>query len=189
MKRICVNCGSNAGLNPEYLEAACRLGEYCALKNIELVYGGAAVGLMGAMADASLRHGGRVIGVITEYLNTMVGHHGLSELIVVETMHERKEMMFNLADAFIILPGGFGTLEEMFEVLTLGQLGQHDKPCGLLNIMHYFDGLIAFLDHAVEQHFLKREHRDMVLVSADIDELMGNFLEYRAPRTGKWIAD
>jgi hypothetical protein len=187
MKRICVNCGSNSGDSPEYLDAAAKLGEYLASRDIELVYGGASVGLMGALADAALRNGGIVTGVITGYLNEKVGHRGLTKLIVVDTMHERKEEMFNLADAFIVLPGGYGTLEEMFEVLTWGQLGHHGKPCGLLNIMHYFDGLLAFLDHGVEKQFIKHEHRNMIIVSREPRDLVDRFVEYRAPETGKWI--
>ncbi len=187
MKSICVNCGSNSGLGTIYLEAARNLGQYCAVNGIELVYGGASVGLMGAMADAALEKGGRVVGVITEYLNSRVGHRDLSDLIVVETMHERKKVMFTLSDAFIVLPGGFGTLEEMFEVLTWAQLGQHNKPCGLLNVNGYFDGLINFLDRAVDHQFIKSEHRNMLLVGRDISSLVGLFVKYCAPITEKWI--
>ena len=189
MRSICVNCGSNSGLGSEYLEAAREVGEYCAVNGIEMVYGGASVGLMGAMADAALRNGGRVVGVITEYLNSRVGHRDLSDLIVVDTMHERKNVMFNLAEAFIVLPGGFGTLEEMFEVLTWAQLGQHNKPCGLLNVNGYFNGLINFLDRAVEHQFIKSEHRNMLLVAGDISNLIGLFLKYSAPVSEKWIID
>lgn len=188
MKRICVNCGSNSGDGPEYLDAAARLGEYLASRGIELVYGGASVGLMGALANAALQNGGTVTGVITGYLDGKVGHRGLTKQIVVDTMHERKEAMFTLSDAFIVLPGGFGTLEEMFEVLTWGQLGHHGKPCGLLNIMHYFDGLLGFLDHAVEKRFIKREHRDMIIVSRDPGDLVDRFAGYHPPETGKWIS-
>jgi len=139
------------------------------------------------MADAALEKGGRVVGVITEYLNSRVGHRDLSDLIVVETMHERKKVMFTLSDAFIVLPGGFGTLEEMFEVLTWAQLGQHNKPCGLLNVNGYFDGLINFLDRAVDHQFIKSEHRNMLLVGRDISSLVGLFVKYCAPITEKWI--
>ena len=147
MKNICVFCGSNRGNNPEYIKAAHLLGETIARKDLTLIYGGGNVGMMGALADSVLQSGGKVTGVITQKLVQLeLAHLNLTELIVVETMHERKSIMSELAGAFIALPGGFGTLEEIFEVLTWGQLGIHRKPCGLLNINHYFDELIHFLD-------------------------------------------
>ncbi len=189
IKRICVNCGSNFGTRDEYREAAKELGAFLATRGIDLVYGGAYAGLMGVLADAVLGGGGKVTGVITEYLNEKVGHPGLTELIVVSTMHERKETMFKLSDAFIALPGGFGTLEEMFEILTWGQLGHHVKPCGLLNVCGYYDKLLAFLDHGVDSGFIRREHRSMLMSSGSAESLFTMFEGYDAPCVGKWIKD
>lgn len=160
---ICVMCGSNDGRNPAYIAAATRLGECLARRRIKVVYGGAQVGLMGALADAALGAGGEVAGIITPDLAERVGHHRL-RLERVHTMHERKRRFSELADAYIALPGGFGTLDELFEALTWNQLGIHDKPTGLLNTGGYFDGLLSFLRHAEDERFVRAEHRAMLLV-------------------------
>ena len=166
MKSVCVFTGSSAGIRPEYREAARDLGRLLAQRGIGIVYGGAHVGLMGAVADAALDAGGSVIGVIPQALVAKeIAHTGLTELRVVASMHERKAMMADLADAFVTLPGGLGTLEEFFEVLTWAQLGLHGKPCGLLNVCGYFDGLLTFTDHAAAEGFVRREHREMVFVA------------------------
>lgn len=187
MKRICVYCGSNPGSRPEYVHSAKALGRLLAQRNIEVVYGGAEVGLMGAVASATLAEGGKVIGIIPESFADKVCHTQLSNLEVVPTMHDRKTRMFELSDAFIALPGGIGTLEETFEIMTWSQLGFHSKPCGLLNISGYFDGIINFLDHSVNQQFVRREHRDMVLVDTQPQGLLHQFENYQAPVISKWI--
>ncbi len=160
---ICVMCGSNDGRNPAYVKAATHLGECLARRRIKVVYGGAQVGLMGALADAALAAGGDVAGIITPDLAGRVGHHRL-RLEHVTSMHERKRRFSELSDAYIALPGGFGTLEELFEALTWNQLGIHDKPTGLLNISGYFDGLLTFLRHAEDERFVRAEHRAMLVV-------------------------
>ena len=187
LKRICVNCGSNAGLLPAYVATARELGERLAVEGIEIVYGGASVGLMGAVADAALGAGGRVIGIAPKAVADKVAHSGLSELRVVGTMHERKALMFDLADGFIALPGGFGTLEELFELLTWAQLGMHTKPCGLLNTAGYYDALRRFLEDAVEQRFVRPEHGRMLLVGETVQDVLDQLRAYRAPTVGKWI--
>jgi uncharacterized protein (TIGR00730 family) len=187
MKRICVNCGSNSGARPEYVETAIKLGELLSNKGIELVYGGAEVGLMGAIASAAMNNGGKVIGVIPESFADKVADDNLSELHIVPTMHERKKMMYDLSDGFIALPGGMGTIEEVFEILTWAQLGLHRKPCGIINICGYFDRLLEFLDCSVDQLFVKRQHREMVLVSDEPDGLFAQFEKYKAPIIEKWI--
>ena len=165
MKRICVYCGSNSGDRPEYLAAATSLGEALAAQNLELVYGGASVGLMGAIADTVLQHGGKVIGIIPHHLKNEVAHHHLSELHVVDNMHQRKKMMLDYSDGMIAMPGGFGTLEEIFEAVTWGQLRLHSKPCGLLNICGYYDKLLEFLAHAATEKFIRQEHLALLPVS------------------------
>jgi uncharacterized protein (TIGR00730 family) len=187
MKRICVNCGSSSGVNANYSKSAIQLGKYLADNQIELVYGGANVGLMGDVANATLQSGGKVIGIITEALANKVKHDKLTETVIVNSMHERKMKMFNLSDAFIALPGGIGTLEELFEVLTWAQLGIHDKPVGLLNIEGYFDKLLDFLDYAVEQRFIRHEHRAILLVERNPATLIKMFKSYDAPTIEKWI--
>lgn len=187
MKRICVNCGSSPGARPGYMRAARSLGRTLAEHGVDLVYGGAEVGLMGAVADAVLEMGGSVIGVIPEFLDDRVGHDRLSELHIVKNMHERKEKMSRLSDGFIAAPGGMGTLEEIFEVLTWAQLGLHGKPCGFLNVEGYYDHLLTFLDHALAQRFIRREHREMVVVDDSPEKLIRKFLEYRAPVVDKWL--
>jgi uncharacterized protein (TIGR00730 family) len=188
MKRICVFAGSNAGTQPVYRSAAEALGQVLARNGVGLVYGGARVGLMGAVADAVLAASGHVTGVIPASLvEKEVAHQGLSELRVVASMHERKALMHDLAGGFIALPGGWGTLEEFFEVLTWAQLGLHRKPCGLLNVAGFFDGLLAFLDHAMDEQFVKRENRAMLLVASTSDALLRLFEGYVPPSADKWI--
>jgi uncharacterized protein (TIGR00730 family) len=188
MKRICVFAGSSPGSQAEYLAAAQELGHVLVRRQVGLVYGGARVGLMGALADAVLATRGHVTGVIPEALVAKeVAHQGLSDLRVVGSMHARKTMMADLADGFIALPGGWGTLEEFFEVLTWAQLGLHQKPCGLLNVRGFFDGLLSFIDHAIDQQFVRREHRPMVIVSASPGALLELFDRYAPPQVEKWI--
>jgi len=188
MNRICVYCGSSPGLLADYREAGTQLGHMLAGRDIGLVYGGAAVGVMGAVADGVLEKGGEVIGVIPAALATReVAHDGLSKLFVVDSMHERKAKMAELSDGFIALPGGWGTLEEIFEMLTWAQLGFHDKPCGLLNISHYFDHLYAFLEHAIQQRFVREAYRPMMMIEESAESLLDRFTSYRAPRVKKWI--
>ena len=187
MRRICVYCGSNIGRRTDYAAAAPELADALAARNLELVYGGAQKGIMGVLADAVLATGGRVHGVIPTVLaDAEVAHEGLTQLHVVDSMHERKTLMADLSDAFVAMPGGFGTIDEMFEILTWGQLRIHDKPCGLLNVGGYFDGLLRFLDHAVTEGFLRRENRDMLLSDADANGLLRQFDDYVPPRVSKW---
>jgi uncharacterized protein (TIGR00730 family) len=187
MKRICVNCGSSPGFEPCYMAAAQRLGQALVERNYELVYGGAEVGLMGRIADTVIRGGGVAIGVIPKSFSDKVSHQGLTELHVVDSMHERKNMMFNLSDAFIALPGGYGTIEEITEILTWAQLGFHSKPCGLINVDGYFDQLLSFFDGAVTKGFIKREHREMILVTDAPEDMLDLIESYRAPCTDKWV--
>ena len=173
MKRVCVFCGSNAGLRADYRKAAQDLAVGLVRHGFGLVYGGGNVGLMGYLADAMLQAGGQVIGVIPRALRDKeVAHQGLTELRIVDTMHQRKAMMHELADAFITLPGGFGTLDEFFEMLTWSQLGIHAKPCGLLNVSGYYDNLMTMLDHAVSEGFLWPAHRRMVIAENDANVLL-----------------
>jgi uncharacterized protein (TIGR00730 family) len=164
VKRICVYCGSSSGAKPEYTRAAVELGGLLVKNNIELVYGGADRGLMGAVAGAVLSGGGAVTGVIPRSFAARVAHQGLTKLHVVDSMHARKQLLFDLSDGFIVLPGGLGTLEEMFEQLTWSQIGLHSKPCGILNVRGYFDRLLGFLDYSVTEQFVHQAHRDMILV-------------------------
>jgi uncharacterized protein (TIGR00730 family) len=189
MRRLCVFCGSSAGVRPGYLAAAQAVGRLLAERGIELVYGGGRVGLMGACADAALAAGGRVQGVMPEgLLAREVGHEGLTELHVVRTMHERKALMADLSDGFVTLPGGFGTLEEFCEVVTWSQLGIHPKPCGLLNVEGYYDPLLALFDHATAEGFVRSGHRGLVLEDADPARLLERMAAFRPPPTEKWIA-
>jgi uncharacterized protein (TIGR00730 family) len=181
IRRVCVFCGSSSGAHSDYAKAARDAGTLLAKESIGLVYGGARVGLMGEVADAALRAGGEVIGVIPEHLEAReLAHTGLSDLRVVKSMHERKAVMADLADAFVALPGGLGTLEEFFEVATWSQLGIHAKPTGLLNVRGYYDLLVRFLDHAVEQRFVSPEHRALVTVSSDIENLLVAMRSFRS---------
>jgi len=186
MKRLCVFCGSSPGAMPEYSQAARRLGSLLAQRQVGLVYGGGNVGMMGQLAKAVIEQGGEVIGVIPrELLEKKVAYTALSDLRVVGSMHERKALMAELADGFLALPGGLGTLEEFFEVWTWAQLGLHQKPCGLLNICDYYTPLITFLDHLVTQGFLAAAHRSMVMVEEHPEALLEQFDQYRAPIVDK----
>lgn len=187
MKRICVDCGSSSGVRTEYKDMAKKLGKTLASNGIELVYGGASIGLMGRVADAVLENNGNVIGVVPTFFAGELGHKDLTELHIVDSMHERKQMMFDLSDAFIALPGGFGTLEEIFEIITWAQIGHHEKPCGLLNVCGYYDKLIDFIEHSVSQRFVRKEHRDMVLVDDTPEGLLSQFFQYKAPSVKKWL--
>jgi hypothetical protein len=187
-RRICVFCGSSPGARPSYGEAAAALGRYIASSGISLVYGGAKAGLMGILADAALQAGGEVIGVMPRALvEKEISHPGLTELRVVGSMHERKAQMADLADAFLALPGGFGTFEEFCEVVTWTQLGLHRKPCGLLNIDGFYDQFLAFFDHAVEEKFIKPRNRRIVLSDSVPESLVDRLLAHEAPPTEKWI--
>jgi uncharacterized protein (TIGR00730 family) len=188
MKRICVFCGSSAGSRPEYRACAEELGAELVRRNLGLVYGGGNVGLMGAIADSVLQAGGEAIGVIPEHLMAReIGHKNLTKLHVVHSMHERKALMADLSDAFIALPGGFGTLEEFFEVLTWSQLGLHAKPCGILNVLDYYTPLLAMLDHAVNERFLKAQNRALVLARETPPELLQALEEWHPVRVEKWL--
>lgn len=188
MKRVCVFCGSSPGARPEYVQAATELGQALVSRNLGLVYGGAGVGMMGKLADVVLQEGGEVIGVIPQSLvEKGVAHTRLSDLRIVASMHERKELMVDLADGFVALPGGLGTLEEFLEVLTWAQLGIHQKPCGLLSVCQYYEKLIEFLDHAVLQRFVKSEHRSMLLVEENPKELLERLAQYRPVVVDKWM--
>jgi hypothetical protein len=188
MKRICVFCGSSNGARDTYLEAARAMGRALARQRVGLVYGGGCVGLMGVVADAVLAAGGEVIGVIPAALVAKeVAHRGLNELRVVGSMHERKALMAELADAFIALPGGFGTFEEFCEVITWAQLGLHRKPCGVLNVAGYYDPLLALFDHAVTEGFVRSAHRSLVLEAPEPERLLEMLASYEPPLLDKWI--
>jgi len=188
MKAICVFCGSSYGTRKAYADAARATGRAIAEQGYTLVYGGAKVGLMGTVADAALNAGGKVIGVLPKALEDKeIGHEGLTDLHLVGSMHERKAMMADLSDAFMALPGGVGTLEEIFEVWTWGQLGYHSKPCGFLNIDGYYDDLIRFLDHQTDQGFTKDVMRAMVQIAGTPEEMIGLFENYTPPSAPKWI--
>ena len=186
MKRICVFCGSSPGARPEYIHAAKQLGHTLAGKGIGLVYGGGKVGMMGKIAESVLEKGGEVTGVIPKGLaEKEVAFTGLADLRVVDSMHGRKALMADLSDGFIALPGGLGTIEEFFEVVTWAQLGLHLKPCGVLNVMQYFDRLLDFLDHTVNEKFVELEHRSMILVDENPENLLQKFETYQPPNIDK----
>jgi uncharacterized protein (TIGR00730 family) len=188
MRSVCVFCGSSPGANPAYADDARRLGTILARRKIVLVYGGGNVGLMGILADAALVAGGQVIGVIPRsLLDLEVGHTGLPDLRVVESMHQRKAMMADLADAFIALPGGIGTLEELCEIVTWAQLGMHSKPCGLVDTDGYYELLLKFLDQAVQARFLRPEHRALLMRDRDPEALLERMQRYEPPILEKWI--
>ena len=188
LQRICVFCGSSFGLRPAYREAAETVGRLLSQRGIELVYGGGNVGLMGAMADACLDGGGRVIGVIPQALfDKEVAHHGLTDLRVVSSMHERKALMADLSDAFLALPGGYGTWDELCEVLTWTQLGIQRKACALLNVSGYYDSFLEFADRAVSEGFLKDVNRDLLLSDDDPARLLDRLGSYSVPAVDKWI--
>jgi uncharacterized protein (TIGR00730 family) len=188
IQSICIFCGSSHGFAPEYALMAREMGRAIAARGWTLVYGGGNVGLMGVVADAALAAGGKVIGVIPEALLAReLGHRGITELRVVDTMHERKAMMADLADAFIALPGGIGTFEEFFEVLTWAQLGIHRKPCGLLNTRGYYQPVMDLLGMAVNEGFLRAEHQGMVLTAERVEDLLAKLETHQPPQTAKWI--
>ena len=188
MKRVCVFCGSSKGARPVYAEAAEQLGTLLAKRGLDLVYGGGCVGLMGMVADAAVKAGGHVIGVIPQALVIKeVVHEGLPDLRVVKSMHERKALMADLSDAFIALPGGFGTYEEFCEILTWAQLGLHRKPFGLLNVASFYDPLLALFDHAVAEQFVKPIHRELVLVDTDSESLLHRLAAFHPQSVNKWI--
>jgi uncharacterized protein (TIGR00730 family) len=188
IRRLAVFCGSNPGARPEYIEATRSFGRLLASRGIGIVYGGSNVGLMQALADAMLDDLGDIIGVIPRMLvEREVANKALTDLRVVDSMHERKAIMAELADGFVALPGGIGTLEEFFEIWTWAQLGMHDKPCGLLNVAEYFDPLLEFLDRAVAEKFVREVHRKMVIVESDPKALLARFEAYEPPRVVKWI--
>jgi hypothetical protein len=188
MTRLCVFAGSSSGARAEYLAAASELGRVLAAREIGVVYGGARVGLMGALADAARASGGEVIGVIPRALvGKEVAHTGLTDLRVVTSMHERKALMADLSDGFVALPGGWGTLDEFFEILTWAQLGLHRKPCGLLNVRRYFDRLLSFLDHSVEEGFVRREYDSLFAVSDVPATLLDTLSAHKPPPVEKWI--
>ena len=188
IRRLAVFCGSNPGARPDYVDAARALGVLLAQRGIGVVYGGSSVGLMAALADAMQDELGDVIGVIPRMLvEREVANKSLTDLRVVETMHERKALMAELADGFIALPGGIGTLEEFFETWTWAQLGMHAKPCGILNVAGYYDSMLQFLDHAVAERFVRDVHRSMVVVESDPEKLLSRFASYEPPRVVKWI--
>jgi uncharacterized protein (TIGR00730 family) len=189
MRRVCVFCGSSAGRDPAYLAAAADRGTALARRGVGLVYGGASVGLMGAVADAALEAGGEVIGVIPQALvDREIAHRGLTALEVVPSMHARKALMAELSDAFVALPGGIGTLEEIFEVWTWGQLGSHRKAVAFLNVAGFYDRLFAFLDHVADERLLRPEHRGMPVVEAEANRLLDRLAAYVPANVEKWIA-
>ena len=188
MNRICVFCGSNSGASPRYAAAARALGARFVRDGITLVYGGGRVGMMGELADSMIGAGGHAVGVIPRpLLARELGHGGLAELHVVETMHERKQLMADLSDAFIALPGGLGTLEEVFEIWTWAQLGIHQKPVGFLDVDGYYAPLFAFLDRCVEQRFIRPQYRAMAVVEEDIDGLLARMRSWAPPDVQQWL--
>lgn len=188
MQRVCVFCGSSSGAQPAYLAAASALGSSLARRGLGLVYGGASVGLMGAVADAAMASGGQVFGVIPAALEAKeIAHPGLTRLEVVGSMHDRKARMSELADAFVALPGGMGTLEELTEMLTWAQLGLHRKPCGLLDVAGYWRPLVAFFDHAVQERFLRPQHRALLLVQEQPEALLDALAAFVPAAQEKWI--
>jgi hypothetical protein len=188
MRAVCVFCGSNPGRRPEFLAGAADLARTLAARGIGIVYGGAHVGTMGALADAALAAGGEVTGVIPRHLaEAEVAHDGLTRLHVVGSMHERKAMMARLADGFIALPGGLGTLEEFAEVTSWTQLGLHAKPAGLLNLLGYYDSLLRFFDHAEAERFLRPEHRAIIVAAADPAGLLDAMARWQPPAAPKWL--
>ncbi|MEN8201336.1 MAG: TIGR00730 family Rossman fold protein [Bacteroidota bacterium] len=190
MKSIAVYCGSSSGINGIYREQAGKLGELLAKKKIHVVFGGGKVGLMGVLADAVLEAGGQITGVIPSFLKIKeVAHEQLSELIVVDSLHERKALISNMTDGAIALPGGLGTLDELFEMLTWGQLGLHAKPVGLLNTNQYFSPVLTAIEKMIREGFLKERNREMVLVSEEMEELLQKMNAYKAPVFPKWILD
>src|ERR1700732_3721945 len=189
LRRICVFCGSSSGTRPVYQQAAQTVGQLLCRRGIELVYGGGRVGLMGILANACLNEGGRVIGVIPQALaDKELAHTGLTELRIVSSMHERKSVMADLSDAFVALPGGYGTWEEFFEVLTWSQLGIQRKACAVLNVNGYYDPLLEMADKALSDGFLRGVHRDLLLSDSDPERLLERLNNYSVPTIDKWIS-
>lgn len=188
MRRVCIYCGSSFGNKPVFSQVAAEVGAKLAASGLGMVYGGGSVGLMGVVADAALARGGEVIGVIPRKLVDLEKEHrGVTQLIQVETMHERKQAMMDHADGFLVLPGGFGTLEELFEVLAWLQLGYHTKPVGLLNVAGYYDPLIKMLDNMLEHELLHPVHHGLLLVDQDVEALLGRMMDFMAPDVSKWL--
>jgi uncharacterized protein (TIGR00730 family) len=189
MKRLCVYCGSSYGNSPAYTAAARELGEAIAVRGIELVYGGARVGLMNEVAAAALAKGGKVIGVLPRFMSSKeLAHESLTELHLVDTMHQRKQLMAELAHGFVALPGGFGTFEEIFEALTWAQLHLHRSPCALLNVSGYYDTLLKFLDGSVAAGFVRQDLRDSLIVANSVTELFAGFANHCPAQSEKWIS-
>ena len=185
---ICIYCGSSPGRLEAYGSAACALAKALVSRNISLVYGGASIGIMGMVADQVLKLGGHAIGVIPKALaHKEVAHKNLTELHITQSMHERKMLMAELSDGFIALPGGIGTLEELFEIWTWAQLGFHNKPCGLLNVEGYYDSLIGFLDHVLAEQFVKQDHHAMLIVETNPDALLDRYINYQPPAVRHWV--
>lgn len=189
LQNICVFCGCSDRIQEPYLQAARKMGRAIADRGFTIIYGGGRTGLMGALADSALEHGSKVIGVLPETFNTPVlAHNNLSELHIVDTMHERKAKMIDLSDAFIALPGGFGTLEELFEILTWAQIGLHTNPVGILNINAYFDSLFVLIEHARSQGFIYDEHRSLLINGSDPDNLLDQITSYHPPANlDRWV--
>lgn len=188
MKSITVFCGSSSGFRPEYAEAAKGFGRLLVEQNIRLVYGGGKVGLMGIIADEVMKNGGEVVGIIPDALEKKeVGHRQITELIVVGSMHERKALMAEYADGFIAMPGGIGTFEEFFEILTWAQLGFHHKPCGILNVANYYDGLLSLCENATKEGFLRSIHQELILHDSDSVRLLEKMRNYQPQPVEKWI--
>lgn len=189
VRNVCVFCGSSLGTRPIYAQVAQQLGAALADAGVGIVYGGARVGLMGVVADSARQKGGQVVGILPDFLaDKEIRHEGLTELLIVGSMHQRKAIMAERADAFVALPGGFGTFEEIFEMLTWTQLGVHGKPCGLLNVEGYFDSFRAQLDRAMLDGFLRKEHREMVIVENTVEPLLARLRSWQAPWTPKWVS-
>ncbi len=190
LRSVTVYCGSNAGADPAYAEGTRALARRLVASDIRIVYGGAALGLMGILADTAMEAGGEVVGIMPQALiDREIGHHGLSDLRVVGSMHERKALMAELADAFIALPGGIGTLEELIEVYTWSQLGMHRKPIGVLNVNGYYDSLAAFLDDAVRERFLPAQHREVLIFEPDPEALLARMAGAEPPTAEKWLSE
>ena len=188
MKSIAVFCGANTGTSSVFSEAAEAVGSYLAAQHIEVVFGGGKVGLMGKLADAVLEAGGRITGVIPDFLKTKeVAHFEVSDLVITQNMHERKQLMYDLADAFLILPGGFGTLDEFFEVTTWAQLGQHSKAIGILNVNGYFDPLLNMIENMIDQGFLKPDNARLIMADGEMSNLLLRMKNYQAMPVPKWI--
>jgi len=187
LRSVCVFAGSRSGARPEYVEAARALGDVLGSRGVRVVFGGGSIGLMGECADAALASGGEVVGVIpAELVRREVAHQGVTKMHVVETMHERKALMEELSGGVIALPGGLGTFDELFEILTWGQLGIHEKPCGLVNVCGYFDALLTLVDRAVEEGFVAADHREMLIAAPDAATLLERMNAYRPPAVERW---